>query len=271
MVGMPELPKLNVDNPVVQDYLLGVARHWIDFGIDGWRLDVPEEIGTPGFWERFRTVVKGASNDAYIVGELWGTGRGWLDGDRCDGITNYELGRLSLGFFARDSLPAEGISISGYAVPGLEAAAFAGRVEKMLKTHAWEYALASLNYLDSHDMPPSTIWSERYRRGAADAGLPNDHARAPDHLLRHRSRHYRRRRPGVPQGVSLAPARNVGFTTSCRMSNGWRNCAANMRFCVADTVSSCTPGTLCSHSSGRGTGGSRSLYSMPAAVIPAFN
>lgn len=151
--GLPELPKLNVDNPIVQDYLLDVARHWIDFGIDGWRLDVPEEIGTPGFWERFRTVVKGASNDAYIVGELWGTGRGWLDGDRCDGITNYELGRLALGFFARDALPSEGISISGYAVPGLEAAAFAGRVEKMLKTHVWEYALASLNYLDSHDMP----------------------------------------------------------------------------------------------------------------------
>ena len=151
--GLPDLPKLNVDNPAVQDYLLDVARHWIDFGIDGWRLDVPEEIGAPGFWERFRAVVKEASPDAYIVGELWDTGHGWLDGDRCDGITNYELGRLALGFFARESLPAEGISISGYEIPRLEAPALAGRLEKMLKTHAWEFALASLNYLDSHDMP----------------------------------------------------------------------------------------------------------------------
>ena len=42
------LPKLNTANPAVREYLMGVAEHWIRRGADGWRLDVPEEIATPG-------------------------------------------------------------------------------------------------------------------------------------------------------------------------------------------------------------------------------
>ena len=45
--GLPALPKLNTDYQPVRDYLLNVAEHWIRFGIDGWRLDVPEEIADP--------------------------------------------------------------------------------------------------------------------------------------------------------------------------------------------------------------------------------
>ena len=41
---LPALPKLNADNPAVREYLLAVAEHWIRFGIDGWRLDVAEEV-----------------------------------------------------------------------------------------------------------------------------------------------------------------------------------------------------------------------------------
>ena len=39
--GLPALPKLNTDEPEVREYLFGVAEHWLRFGIDGWRLDVP--------------------------------------------------------------------------------------------------------------------------------------------------------------------------------------------------------------------------------------
>ena len=56
---LPALPKLNTDNPEVREYLLGVAEHWIRFGIDGWRLDVAEEIPDQ-FWREFRQRVKAA-------------------------------------------------------------------------------------------------------------------------------------------------------------------------------------------------------------------
>ncbi|MEE9582923.1 MAG: alpha-amylase family glycosyl hydrolase, partial [Acidimicrobiia bacterium] len=47
----PALPQFNTENPAVREYLMEVAEHWIRRGIDGWRLDVPEEIVTEGFWE----------------------------------------------------------------------------------------------------------------------------------------------------------------------------------------------------------------------------
>ena len=40
----PRCPSCNVDNPETRAYLLDVAEHWLRFGIDGWRLDVAEEI-----------------------------------------------------------------------------------------------------------------------------------------------------------------------------------------------------------------------------------
>ena len=36
---LPEQPDLNVHNPEVQDALLGVARFWLDRGVDGFRID----------------------------------------------------------------------------------------------------------------------------------------------------------------------------------------------------------------------------------------
>jgi alpha-glucosidase len=36
---LPEQPDLNVHNPAVQDALLGVARFWLDRGVDGFRID----------------------------------------------------------------------------------------------------------------------------------------------------------------------------------------------------------------------------------------
>ncbi|MEZ4637334.1 MAG: alpha-amylase family glycosyl hydrolase [Caldilineaceae bacterium] len=69
--GLPALPKFNIQNPGVREYLLDVSRHWIEFGADGWRLDVPEEIKDPAFWRQFRTVVKQANPEAYITGEIW--------------------------------------------------------------------------------------------------------------------------------------------------------------------------------------------------------
>ena len=34
-------PSSAIEHPEVREYLLGVAEHWLRFGIDGWRLDVP--------------------------------------------------------------------------------------------------------------------------------------------------------------------------------------------------------------------------------------
>ena len=89
--GIKDLPKLNTGNPDVRKYLLNVARYWIEQGVDGWRLDVPNEIDDDQFWEQFRQVVKSANPDAYTVGEIWDGDDRWVGESHFDGLMHYTL------------------------------------------------------------------------------------------------------------------------------------------------------------------------------------
>ncbi len=57
-------------------------------GIDGWRLDVANEVDHK-FWRGFRDLVKELNPDAYILGEVWTDARVWLQGDQFDAAMNY--------------------------------------------------------------------------------------------------------------------------------------------------------------------------------------
>ena len=85
--------------PAVREYLLGIGKRWIDFGIDGWRLDVANEIDDDYFWREFRDRVKGANPEAYIVGEVWVDASHWLKGDMWDAVMNYIFTRACIAFF----------------------------------------------------------------------------------------------------------------------------------------------------------------------------
>jgi len=65
------MPKLMTHENDVKEYFLEVGRYWVqEFGIDGWRLDVANEIDHH-FWREFRQAVKAENPEALIVGELW--------------------------------------------------------------------------------------------------------------------------------------------------------------------------------------------------------
>lgn len=103
--GCYYLPKWNAYNPEVRAHHLDVARHWIDQGIDGWRLDVPYFINHT-FWREFREAVKGKDESLYIVAEEWREPEEWLQGDIADGTMNYTLRDLVLAFTADGTLDA---------------------------------------------------------------------------------------------------------------------------------------------------------------------
>ena len=104
--GAAFLPKLNHANPAVRDYLLTVARYWLDQGADGWRLDVPWKVPLD-FWRDFRQTVLQSKSDAYLVAEVWrGTGA-WLQGDTVHGVMNYRLREAILDFCVLDHMDAE--------------------------------------------------------------------------------------------------------------------------------------------------------------------
>ena len=73
----------------VVNYILDVGEYWIsDMDLDGFRLDVPNEVPF-WFWELFREKVKSIKPDAYLVGELWSNAVDWVNDDYFDGVMNY--------------------------------------------------------------------------------------------------------------------------------------------------------------------------------------
>jgi cyclomaltodextrinase / maltogenic alpha-amylase / neopullulanase len=152
--GIKALPKFNTANPAVREYLWDVAERWIKAGIDGWRLDVPNEIDDDGFWQEFRRRVKALNPEAYIVGELWEEAGRWLQGDQFDAVMNYPFTRLAHGFTVGHKLDQALVEPSGYKyIEAVDAPALAQRLERLLKLYPWEATLTQLNLLGSHDTP----------------------------------------------------------------------------------------------------------------------
>jgi neopullulanase len=152
--GLPALPKFNTGCPAVREFLWGIARRWIDLGIDGWRLDVPNEINDDSFWREFRLRVKAANPEAYIVGEVWNDAQRWLQGDMWDAVMNYQLTRACIAFFIGDHVDEGELRRTTLYPPGASGAiAFRQAIERLLALYAPPITAVMLNLLGSHDTP----------------------------------------------------------------------------------------------------------------------
>lgn len=101
------MPKLNTHNKEVREYLLKVGEYWVkEMGIDGWRLDVCDEVDHD-FWRAFNKVVKAANKDAVIIGEIMHEANSFLKGDQMDSIMNYPFKSALVEFFAYRSIAVE--------------------------------------------------------------------------------------------------------------------------------------------------------------------
>lgn len=146
------LPKLNTFNPQVREYIMRVAEYWVDYGIDGWRLDVPGEIDDDTFWREFRTRVKTKNNEAYIVGEIWHRADRWLVGDQFDAVMNYQFTRAALSFCIGAKHAAKDSLHTGYGnIVNADAAQFADMLEQVQTWYPPEITYAQMNLIDSHD------------------------------------------------------------------------------------------------------------------------
>jgi len=85
------MPKFNTSNPEVVKYLVDAARHWVaEFDIDGWRLDVANEIDHK-FWRKFCRAVRKVKPDCFVLGELWHNALLWINGAEFDSTMHYPL------------------------------------------------------------------------------------------------------------------------------------------------------------------------------------
>ncbi len=132
------MPKLNTNNEGVREYLLKVSEYWIkEVGIDGWRLDVCDEVDHD-FWRAFKKAVKRANKDAVIIGEIMHEASSFLKGDQMDSIMNYPFKLAMVDFFAKKTIGAEQFN----SVLALNRSLYMDSISKQM----W-------NLIGSHDTP----------------------------------------------------------------------------------------------------------------------
>ena len=130
------MPKLNLNNPETADYFIDVAAYWIrECDIDGWRLDVADEISHV-FWKRFRREMKAVKKDVLVVGEIWHYAGDFLEGDEWDSVMNYPFYDSVVDLVAREEVgPSAFLGNLNFVK---------GNLNKSLEGYLW-------NFIDSHD------------------------------------------------------------------------------------------------------------------------
>ncbi|WP_072865078.1 alpha-amylase family glycosyl hydrolase [Marinitoga hydrogenitolerans] len=134
--GYADLPKLNLENPEVKAYITTVLGKWMEYGIDGWRLDAVDQVKN-SFWENFfYPIVKGINENAVISGEYWKDSTQYFEKPAFDTVMNYLFRDAALGY-----------------AKGGSAYNFVKNTNAYLEKYPPQIIHTLWNLLDSHDTP----------------------------------------------------------------------------------------------------------------------
>lgn len=131
-------------NPAVKRYIFAATKRWMDpngdgnpaDGIDGWRLDVADEIPT-GFWREWHTFVRKINPEAYTSAEIWGPAANFIQMNHFNSAMNYA------GF----AVPVKGWIIDA----AIDAQEFGRRLQQERDSYPEDVFIAMQNLVDSHD------------------------------------------------------------------------------------------------------------------------
>ncbi|MFZ4570140.1 MAG: alpha-amylase family glycosyl hydrolase [Bacteroidales bacterium] len=164
--SLPEFKKVNITtkrenghpyegdlNAGAKQHIFAVTKRWLapdgdnTKGIDGFRLDVADQIGMV-FWRDWRKFVISVQPDAYMIGEIWW--EKWPDvlmdpapytkGDVFDAVMFYQVYRPARYFFAKTKFP-------------IDAKQFRDSIELQWNRLRPENLYAMMNVSSSHDAP----------------------------------------------------------------------------------------------------------------------
>ena len=124
-------------NMDVVNYVLKTADVWLgDYGIDGFRLDVPNEVPF-WFWKLFRERCDSIKDDVWLVGEIWGNAGRWVGPNCFDSTMNYKFFRDPvMDFFGKGTI---------------DAATFDARLGPGRFQYPPQSVAVMMNLMDSHD------------------------------------------------------------------------------------------------------------------------
>jgi len=130
------MPKINLENPDTAEYFIKVGEYWIEnFNIDGWRLDVADEIPA-SFWQKFSARIKQLNKDVILLGETWGDAGKLVTSNRLDTAMNYLFKDSVVAWIGKQSI---------------KPSKFDHLVNRMYSLYPEEIIHRLYNPLDSHD------------------------------------------------------------------------------------------------------------------------
>lgn len=194
--SLPELKKVNITSPRVtghpyegninegaKGHIFAVTKRWLapdgnnENGVDGYRLDVADQIGM-GFWRDFRRQVRNIKPSAYLIGEIWW--EQWPDklmnpapytkGDAFDAVMYYQTYRPARYFFAKNDY-------------SIDAKTFKDSLEVQWSRVPNENQFAMMNVSSSHDAPrllTDFYNPNKYKFGATPTDNNNYRTGKPD-------------------------------------------------------------------------------------------
>lgn len=115
--GVSSLPEVNKSNPEYQDFIYGdhsVLAKWMKDQVDGWRLDVADELPMDFLRNIRNRLMK--ENCQVMIGEVWGDAsdkfvnseyRPYTFGDNLTGVMNYPVRNFIVGLLTSENNDAE--------------------------------------------------------------------------------------------------------------------------------------------------------------------
>jgi cyclomaltodextrinase / maltogenic alpha-amylase / neopullulanase len=163
--NVTSLPKLRTSDPEVRDLVCRIGRFWVqEYGVDGWRLDVANEVDH-ALWRAFKSAVREVDREAFLVGEVWDAALPWLRGDQFDSTMNYPLRNAVLRYAGTSGVA------SPLAAP-LDGEGFLNAVDRVRAAYPEPIHDLLYNLLGSHDeVRPLTALREDRRAFALASSL----------------------------------------------------------------------------------------------------
>lgn len=143
--GIKDLPEVNKENEDFQNFIFGeegVIDKWTKLGVDGWRLDVADELPDPFIANIRKRLEK--FPDKVLLGEVWedasnkisyGVRRQYILGDHLQGVMNYPLRNAAIELLNESKRP--------------EAVAYA--LTQLYENYPHDIFYNNLNNIGTHD------------------------------------------------------------------------------------------------------------------------
>ncbi len=145
--GIQTLPCVNELDPSYLNYILydedSVVKHWMRMGVDGFRLDVADELPDE-FLVRFKEVMRAENPQALLLGEVWedasnkisySVRRKYFWGKELDSVMNYVYKDAIIGFVRQE----------------IDAQQFNERVMQIFENYPPQVIHSVMNLLSTHD------------------------------------------------------------------------------------------------------------------------